>query len=154
MKSLQLKKLVASTISAAALFAAVTPAQAVGTVSTNFNVGITLSPLCSVSTPAPLAFTYTSFQATAAAAVTPFTVTCPLNMPYTVGVTAGATDNAVQLAYSLAVAAPVGGGTGTGVVQNYAVNGTIASGQGGACTTVPCTNALATNNVQTITVSY
>ncbi len=154
MKSLQLKKLTASTIAAATLFVAAAPAQAVGTVSTNFNVDITLSPLCSVSTPAPLAFTYTSFQPTAATAATPFTVTCPIGIPYTVGVTAGATDNAVQLAYSLAVAAPVGGGTGTGVVQNYAISGTIASGQGGACTTVPCTNALATNNVQTITVAY
>ncbi len=151
MKSLQLKKFAASTI-AAALFAVAAPAQAVGTVSTNFNVDITLSPLCSVSTPAPLAFTYTSFQPTAATAATPFTVTCPTGIPYTVGVTAGATDNAVQLAYSLALSS--GAGTGTGVAQNYAVNGTIASGQGGACTSVPCTNAAATNNVQTITVAY
>lgn len=152
MKNLQLKKLAASTIAATMLLAAASSAQAVGTVSTNFNVDITLSPLCSVSTPAPLAFTYTSFQPTAATATTPFTVTCPTGIPYTVNVTAGATDNAVQLAYNLALSA--GAGTGTGVAQNYAVNGTIASGQGGACTTVPCTNAKATNNVQTITVAY
>lgn len=152
MNSLQLKKLAASAIATTILLAAASSAQAVGTVSTNFNVDITLSPLCSVSTPAPLAFTYTSFQATAATAATPFTVTCPNNMPYTVGVTAGATDNAVQLAYSLALSAAAG--TGTGVAQSYTVNGTIAGGQGGACTSVPCTNATATNNVQTITVAY
>lgn len=151
MKNLQLKKLATSTI-AAALFAAAAPAQAVGTVSTNFNVDITLSPLCSVSTPAPLSFTYTSFQATPAAATTPFTVTCPTGINYTVGVTPGATDDAVNLAYNLALSA--GSGTGNGVAQSFAVNGTIPSGQGGACTTVPCTNAAATNNVQTITVSY
>lgn len=152
MKSIQLKKFAASTIAAAALFTAAVPAEAVGTVSTNFNVDITLSPLCSVSTPAPLAFTYISFQPAAAVATTPFTVTCPNGMPYTVGVSAGATDNAVNLAYSLVTSAA--GGTGSGVAQNYAVNGTIAAGQGGSCTTVPCTNALATNNVQTITVAY
>lgn len=153
MKSLQLKKLAASTI-AAALFVAA-PAHAVGTVSTTFNVDITLSPLCSVSTPANLAFNYTSFQPTAAAASSGFTVTCPTGINYTVGVTPGATDDAVNLAYSLAVTpVTLGAGTGSGVAQNFTVDGTMASGQGGACTTVPCTNALATNNVQTITVAY
>lgn len=153
MKSLQLKKLASATIAATMLLAAAS-AQAVGTgtVSTNFNVDISLSPLCSVTTPANLAFTYTSFQPTAATATTPFTVTCPLNTAYTVNVTSGATDDAVQLTYNLALSAA--GGTGNGAAQSYAVNGTIASGQGGACTTVPCTNALATNNVQTITVAY
>jgi Spore Coat Protein U domain len=152
MKSLQLKKLAASTIAATMMFAAASSAQAAGTVSTTFNVDISLSPLCSVSTPANLAFTYTSFQATAALATSPFTVTCPTGTAYTVGVTGGATDDAVNLTYNLALSAA--GGTGNGVAQSYSVDGTIASGQGGACTTVPCTNALATNNVQTITVAY
>ncbi|NOU01510.1 MAG: fimbrial major subunit CsuA/B family protein [Gallionella sp.] len=155
MTSIQLKKFAASTIAAAMMFAAASSAQAAAaTVSTTFNVDISLSPLCSVTTPANLAFNYTSFQPTPAAASTPFTVTCPNGTPYTVGVTGGATDDAVNLTYNLAVAAPVGGGTGSGVAQSYAINGTIASGQGGTCTTNPCTNALATNNVQTITVSY
>jgi spore coat protein U-like protein len=153
MKSLQLKKLAASTFATAVLLAAASSAQAVGTVSTTFNVDITLSPLCTVSTPANLAFNYTSFQPTAATASSGFSVTCPLNTPYTVGVTAGATDDAVNLAYSLATSS-VGTETGSGVAQNYTVDGTMAAGQGGACSSVPCTNALATNNVHTITVAY
>jgi spore coat protein U-like protein len=151
MKSLQLKKLAASTIAAAMMFAVTAPAQA-ATVSTTFNVDISLSPLCSVTTPANLAFNYTSFQPLAATATTPFTVTCPNLTAYTVSVSSGATDDAVDLTYNLAVSAP--GGTGNGVAQSYAINGTIAAGQGGTCTSVPCTNALATNNVQTVTVAY
>jgi Spore Coat Protein U domain len=152
MKSLQLKKLAGSTIAAAMMLAAASTAQAAATVSTTFNVDITLSPLCSVSTPANLAFTYTSFQPAAALATSPFTVTCPNNMPYTVNVTTGATDDAVNLTYNLALSAA--GGTGNGTAQSYAVNGTIAPLQGGACTSVPCDNTLATNKLQTITVSY
>jgi spore coat protein U-like protein len=151
MKSFQLKKLAASTITAAMMFAVTSAAQA-ATVSTTFNVDISLSPLCSVTTPANLSFNYTSFQPTAATATTPFSVTCPTGTAYTVGVSSGATDDAVNLTYNLAVSAA--GGTGNGVAQGYAINGTIASGQGGTCTTVPCTNALATNNVQTVVVSY
>ena len=152
MKSIQLKKLVASTIAAAALLAAASSAQAVATVSTTFNVDITLSPLCTVSTPANLAFNYTSFQPTAAVASSPFTVTCPLNTTYSVAVAGSTLDNAVNLTYNLSTTAAAE--TGTGAAQNFTVDGTIAPLQGGACTSVPCNNASATNKVQTLIVSY
>jgi len=154
MKSLQFKNFAASTIAAVALIASAAPAQAASVIS-NFNVDITLTSLCSVSTPANLSFSYTAFQATAATATTPFIVTCVTALPYTVGVSgANVTDDAVGLAYSLAVTAPVGGGTGTGAAQNYSIDGTIPSGQAGTCTSATCTNAAATNNVKTITVGY
>ena len=136
------------------MFAAAAPAQAASVLST-LNVDITLTSLCQVSTPANLSFAYTSFQATAATASTPFNVTCVSGLPYTVGVSgANVTDDAVGLAYSLAVAAPIGGGTGTGLSQNYAIDGTIAAGQAGTCTSATCTNALATNNIKIVTIAY
>ena len=141
MKNLNMKKLVASTIAASALFVASAPAQSAAVVST-FNVDITLTSLCAVSTPANLTFAYTAFQVAAATASTPFTVTCADTLPYSVAVSgANVTDDAVGLAYSLAVTAPGGGGTGTGLAQTYSIDGTIAAGQSGTGTTATCTNA-------------
>lgn len=155
MKSVQLKKLATSTIVAAVLFAATTSAQAASVVSGGFNVDINLISACNVSTPGALSLTYTALQTTAATATTPFTVTCVTGLPYTVAVSnPNTTDDAVGLLYNLTVAAPVGGGTGTGVAQNYSIDGTIPAGQAGTCTTASCTNATATNNVKTVTVGY
>lgn len=152
MKSIQ--KFAASTIAAAALIAATAPAQA-AIVSSNFNVDITLTSACSVSTPVNLAFTYTALQVAPSTATSPFNVICATGLPYTVTLTGtNVTDDAVGLAYSLALTAPVGGGTGTGLAQAYSVGGSIAGGQAGTCITASCTNALATNNLKTVTVTY
>ena len=155
MYSLNLKKsAVSAAIMAAMIGASATPALA-ASVQSSFNVDITLTSLCSVSTPANLSFSYTAQQATAATATTPFTVTCSNGLPYTVSLSgANVTDDAVGLAYSLAVTAPVGGGTGTGASQAYSIDGTIAAGQSGTCVTATCTNAAATNKTKTITVNY
>jgi len=154
MKYLNMKRFAASTIAATALIVAAAPTQA-AIVQSNFNVDITLTSLCAVSTPANLSFAYTTFQAGASVASSPFTVTCANLLPYTVGLSgANVTDDDVGLAYSLAVTAPGGGGTGTGAAQAYSVDGTIAGGQAGTCITASCTNAAATNNVKTITVTY
>lgn len=154
MTSIQMKKFAASAIAATALIAAAMPAQAASVVS-NFNVDITLTSACAVSTPTNLTFAYTALQAANATATSPFSVTCVTGLPYTVGVSgANVTDSAVGLAYSLIVAAPVGGGTGTGAAQGYSIDGTIAGGQAGTCVTATCTNAASINNVKTLTVSY
>lgn len=154
MKSFQMKKLVAATIAVASMIAVAPSAQAAA-VNSVFNVDITLTSACAVSTPANLTFAYTALQAANATATSPFSVTCVTGLPYTVGVSgANVTDSAVGLAYSLVIAAPVGGGTGTGAAQSYAVNGTIASGQAGTCITATCTNAASINNVKTLTVTY
>jgi len=154
MKSLTTKKFAISAIAAASLFTAATSTQAASVTST-FTVGITLTSLCSVSTPANLTFAYTAFQIPAATASSPFTVTCVNGLPFSVAVSGAAvTDDAVGLAYSLLVTPPAGGGTGTGASQAYSIDGTIAGGQAGTCTAASCTNAAATNNLKTITVTY
>lgn len=156
MKSLQMKKLAVSTIAAAAMFAAIAPvAQATTATTGNFNVDITLTSACTVTTPAALALSYTSFQGAAATATSPFNIACTNTLPYTVAVSGAATtDDAVNLAYSLAITAPVGGGAGTGAAQAYSVGATIASGQAGTCVAGSCTNAAATNNGHTVTITY
>jgi len=154
MKSLQIKKLLASTIAAAAMIASAPSAQAASVIS-NFNVDITLTSACSVSTPGNLTFAYTALQAAPATASSPFNITCANLLPYTVGVSgANVTDNAVGLAYSLVVTAPVGGGTGTGASQIYSIDGTIAGGQAGSCVSASCVNTAATNKAKTVTVTY
>jgi len=154
MNNLQMKKLLASTIAAAAMIASVPSAQAASVIS-SFNVDITLTSACSVSTPGNLTFAYTALQAVPATATSPFSVTCASGLPYTVGVSgASVTDNAVGLAYSLAITAPVGGGVGTGSSQLYSIDGTIASGQAGSCVSATCVNTAATNKAKTVTVTY
>jgi len=154
MNSLHMKKLAVSTIAAVTLIAAA-PAQS-ATVMSSFNVDITLTSLCSVSTPAPLTFAYTAFQVAAVNSTTPFVVTCVGGLPYTVTLTgANVTDTAVGLAYSLAVAStdPTPG-VGTGAAQAYSINGTMAGGQAGTCSLASCNNAASTNSLKTITVTY
>lgn len=155
MKSLQMKKLAASTFAVAALITAGTPAAQAASVASNFNVDITLTSACSISTPTNLSFAYTALQATNATATTPFSITCPTNLPYTLALSgANVTDDAVGLAYTLAITSPLGAGTGTGAAQNFSVDGTIASGQSGTCLTATCTNTAATNKTKTLTVTY
>ena len=151
----KLKLLASVGITTAALIGfSSSPAQA-ASVTSSFNVDITLTSLCSVSTPAALSFAYTAMQGTAATASTPFTVTCSNSLPYTVSVSGANTlDDAVGLNYTLAVTPPVGGGTGTGASQAYSIDGTIPANQSGTCVSATCTNAAATNNVHTITVLY
>ena len=155
MKIRQMKKLVASTITTAALITTAMPAQA-AFVSSTFNVDITLTSACSVGTPANLTFSYTALQVAAATATSPFSVTCATGLPYTVTVSGSpVTDDAVGLAYTLAITAPVASpGVGTGAAQNYSVDGSIAGGQAGTCITASCVNTAATNKTKTITVTY
>ena len=156
MKSLQLKKLAASTIAAAMMLAAASSAQAAASViSGGFDVNVNLISACNVSTPGAMSLTYTALQTAASTATTPFTVTCVTGLPYSVTVsTPNTTDNAVNLLYNLTVGAPVGGGTGTGVAQNYSVDGSIPGGQSGTCTAANCDNLGATNKMHTVTVGY
>jgi len=144
-----------SAITGAMLIAAAPTAQAVAIVQSTFNVDITLTSACSVSTPANLTFAYTALQTTAATASSTFSVTCANGLPYNVGVSGqSVTDSVVGLAYSLVVTPPVGGGTGTGSAQSYSIDGTIASGQAGTCISASCTNAGSTNSSKIVTVTY
>jgi len=155
MENLRMRKLVISTFAAVAMIAAA-PASQGATVQSNFNVDITLTSACSVSTPGNLSFAYTALQGSASTSSSPFNITCATGLPYSVGVSgANVTDDAVGLAYSLVVTPPlVSPGTGTGSAQIYSIDGTIASGQSGTCITATCVNTAATNKTKTVTVTY
>lgn len=129
--------------------------------SATVNVTINLTSKCVFGAIAPVAFTYTSFQAAASTATGgTFNMKCTNTMPYKIGFTNTATpaatdavtDDAVNLAYTLGLSATTG--TGTGVDQAYTVTGTMALGQAGTCLTAACTNTAATNKTRTIYVVY
>ena len=159
-----MKKILTATAVAAALAAG--NAQALND-SKQFNVNITLTSVCTVSSVADLAFAYTSLQATPVSATGGgFTVTCTNALPYTFGLQAGAgpatppgaasvpvTDNAVNLLYTLSLSNP--GGTGNGLVQNYSVKGDMGANQSGTCNNnVSCNNTGATNKIHTLIFNY
>jgi hypothetical protein len=154
-----MKKLIlVITLGFAAILSA--PAQAAND-SATVNVTINLTSKCVFGAIAPVAFTYTSFQASASTATGgTFNMKCTNTMPYKIGFTNTATpaatdavtDDAVNLAYTLGLSATTG--TGSGVDQAYTVTGTMALGQAGTCLTAACTNTAATNKTRTIYVVY
>ncbi|WP_411878435.1 spore coat protein U domain-containing protein [Polaromonas sp. YR568] len=138
------------------------PAQAANDSST-VAVTINLTSKCVFGAVAPVVFSYTSFQTTAATASGgTFNMKCTNTLPYKVGFTNAptpaiadaVTDDAVNLAYSLGLSATTG--TGTGVDQAYTVTGTMALGQSGNCAALggACVNTAATNKNRTIYVVY
>ena len=137
------------------------------TTSGTFNVNITLTSVCTVSSIGDVAFTYTSNQALVAnASGGAYSVTCTNQLPFNVALQAGTggaypgvspsitvTDGPTQLQYTLTTTGPtaVGGGTGTGLAQNYVVGGTMNANQWG-CAGGTC--AQPANNVHTLWVNY
>ncbi len=131
--------------------------------SATVNVTINLTSKCVFGAIAPVAFSYTSFQATAATSTGgTFNVKCTNTLPYKIGFSAAATpastdavtDAAVNLAYTLSMSAATG--TGSGVDQAYTVSGSMASAQAGTCVTAggACTNSGSANNTRTVYVVY
>jgi spore coat protein U-like protein len=144
---IQMKKLVRFLLVAATLaVAAMSSAQAATAVTpATFNVRVTLTPSCSISTPSDVQFTYTSFQAAVANSTGgAFNVTCTNSLPVGVtfsgtpaggSLTTGAattsgTFTATNLNYSLAIPAIA---NGNGAAQAYSITGTMAGGQAGTC---------------------
>jgi hypothetical protein len=120
----------------------------------NFDVTINLTSACKLSTAPTAAFTYTSFQATAATFSSSFNIMCTKTLPISSIAldTATVTDDATDLAYTLTMgAAPA---TGTGAAQSVTLTGSMAANQAGKCATATCTNAAATNKQRTITITY
>lgn len=113
------------------------------------SIALTVTSQCGLSsTPGPVAFQYTSFQTTAATAVSSFAVTCTLGAPYTVSLDA-TSGTMLGLSYQLALS-PTGPRTGTGLAQAMSVTGTIPAGQSGTCAAASCT----ATQVRTLTISY
>jgi len=129
------------------------PSQA-ATATGTFNVTINLTSACQVNTAPTAAFTYTSFQTTAATFSSSFDILCTNTLPIT-SITldsTSVTDSATNLAYTLALGAVPA--IGTGLAQSIPVTGSMAANQAGTCLTSTCTNALSTNKTRTITITY
>jgi spore coat protein U-like protein len=115
----------------------------------SFAVTVTTTGTCQLVTPpGNVNFTYTSFQGTAAAASTTYGVRCTTALPYTMTLDA-TSGTLLGLSYSLAIA-PSTSSTGTGLTQNYTINGTMPAGQAGTCATGVCNGS----EIRTLTVSW
>lgn len=143
----------------------VTTSFAVGTVSTGgktftpgtFPVSIFTPASCSITTPpSNVAFTYTAFNAAAVLANASIGMTCTTSLTYTMALDA-TVDVVTGLNYTLALntTANTGGvsplaSVGTGVLQTFFINGSMAAGQAGTCATPTCTGS----QVRTLTITY
>ena len=143
-----MNKRLAIAVALAAAFAAIPAAQA-GSIAPTFNVTVTLTSKCQVTTaPTDVAFTYTSFQPGPASASSNYAVQCTNSLPYTMALDSTATNTVAGLNYALTLSAA--SGTGSGAVQNYTVNGTMAAGQGGTCALGSCSGS----EGRTLTITY
>ena len=122
-------------------------------ISGSFTVAISNVPACEISVPpGNVAFTYTAFQATAAAANTTFSARCTTNLPYSMALdrtpTSGVYPGVVSgLSYGLSIGTTAGGAailpttsfSGNGTVLPYFINGTMPANQAGSCASATCT---------------
>lgn len=121
-----------------------------------FPVTIVAPASCALTTPpASVAFIYAAFRAIPAVASSSFALTCSNLLPYTMAL--DATVGVVTgLNYTLALNTVNAGGVnpltsvGNGLAKTFFINGTMAAGQAGTCTTGICTGA----QVRTLTITY
>ena len=149
-----MKKFLVSVIAAASVFAVVVPVHAASSLPSNFDVNITLTSACQMTTsPSNVLFTYTSLGAAAASTGGGFGVQCTNSLPYTLALDAtSVTDAAVNLTYTLALSAT--SATGNGSAQSYTITGGITAGQVGTCTGATCNNSTSGNKTRTLTIGY
>ncbi|MDO8455799.1 MAG: spore coat protein U domain-containing protein [Burkholderiaceae bacterium] len=122
-----------------------------------FNVKVTLTSACKLSTITDVDFTYTSLQTGAQTATGgAFTVTCTKTLPYNLRftnitglTTASGTIPTVLLDYTLGLSAA--GSTGNGLAQPFNVTGNMIAAQAGTCATGSCSGTDAT---QVLFVTY
>jgi hypothetical protein len=135
-------------VAVATMFAAV-PAAHAGTATGNFNVTVNLTSKCEITAgPADVAFTYTSFQTTAATGTGgAYSVRCTNTLPYSMSLDATA-GTVSGLGYSLGLSAATA--TGNGAAQSFGVTGSMVSGQAGTCATGTCSGT----DARVLTVTY
>jgi len=135
-----------------------------GTVSTGtsrfntatFPVSITAPATCIFSTqPGPITFNYSSFGS-AVLANTFFRTNCTNLLPFSMALDA-TSGTIVGVNYMLALSTTANSGgisplasRGTGAAQTFYINGNIATGQSGSCTTAICSGSQA----HTVTITY
>lgn len=112
-----------------------------------FDVTITLTPACQLSSgPADIALAYTSFGG-AVSQSSNFTVRCTNTLPYTMALdAAGGTINGINYTVALSAAASAG----TGANQTHSVTASIAAGEVGTCAVGSCVGS----QTRTLTISY
>lgn len=132
-----------------------------GTNPRTFGVSINVPAICTISpVPSTVAFgTYVAFGS-ALTANTTFGMTCNNTLTYglDIGATAGGVVGGNSLYYTLGInttssggSNPLNGRTGSGIEQNYFINGTMPAGQAGACAAGSCA---AQTETRTLTVTY
>jgi hypothetical protein len=145
---------------AAAAFAALSMSAQAATETGNFNVNITLTSKCLLTTSAAttdINFAYESFQTGAQPSTGgAFTLQCTNGLtPTSFSLDAtNVTDAQTNLQYTLTLPAPV---MANGLVQNYTITGSMAANQSGTCATgpaTPCTNGTSANKQRTLTITY
>jgi len=119
-------------------------------------VTIVAPATCIITTPpANVAFSYTAFSPAAVLANSTIGVRCTTFLAYTITLDA-AINVLTGLNYSLALNTTSAGGTnplssvGTGVVQTFFINGTMAPGQAGTCASATCSGT----QTRTLTITY
>jgi hypothetical protein len=119
-----------------------------------FDVSVSLTSACQVVSAPTAAFTYTSFQGSAATFSSSFNIKCTNTLPITSVAldSTSVTDDATNLAYTLSLGTVPASGTGAN--QSISISGSMASGQAGTCNSASGTNAGATNKTRTITITY
>jgi spore coat protein U-like protein len=125
--------------------------QASGTITfatTTFGVSILNQAACEITVPpGNLNFTYTSFQVAAAAASTTYAVRCTNLHAYSMALDA-TSSTLLGLTYTLGLSAS--NATGNGASQTFTINGSIAGGQAGTCSTASCSGT----QIRTLTITY
>ena len=146
-----------ATLSATAfLFGLLTvPVEATAATTTGtFDVNISLTAACELTTTPGATFNYAAFQTTAATFSSSFDIRCTNGLPIaSIALDqTSVTDQATGLAYTLALANVPS--TGTGTTQTVAISGSMAPGQAGTCASSTCTNTSSTNKRRTLTITY
>ena len=113
-----------------------------------FLMNIVTTNACQLAVPpGDINLNYTANQVAAATANTSFGVRCTTALPYTMALDA-TSGTIVSLNYTLALSQA--SATGSGLVQTYSVNGSIAGGQAGKCATATCSGS----QTRTLTITY
>lgn len=148
-----MRKLYLPAVLALAALASV-PAQA--QVSDNFDVIVTLTSACRLTTaPGDITIGYTSFTVTPVSATTDFAVQCTNTLPYSMALnTANADTLGLLIPLSIRDSADTTNVTGTqtagAAATSYKIRADIAAGQQGTCATATCTSTV----TRTLTITY
>ena len=169
MKSMQIKKLATSTIAAATIFAAMSPAAQAASASLGFTVDINVTPTCTIAIPAPALVINYIDGGVAASAATTVDATCTNGAGFILSMDAIAPaaaanygpiadpDTALNYTLSFNVDGVTGGDTatllGTGAVAvSTPLTAAVAAGQFATCAAPTCLSLAPQNH--TVFINY